>query len=90
MADNAAQPTPTTAPHPPLNPLRSSRYSSGRTPILSRPICRAGLDDPSAVDDLFQETMLIAWQKITAYDRLRPFGAWLRGIARNSPPRPLP
>jgi RNA polymerase sigma-70 factor len=44
---------------------------------------RAGVDDTSAVEDLFQETMLIAWRKIGEYDRARPFGAWLRGIARN-------
>ncbi len=43
---------------------------------------RASLYDPAAVDDLFQETLLIAWRKIGEYDRTRPFGAWLRGIAR--------
>lgn len=36
----------------------------------------------SAADDLFQETMLVAWRKINEYDRSRPFGAWLRGIAK--------
>jgi RNA polymerase sigma-70 factor (ECF subfamily) len=43
---------------------------------------RASVYDESAADDLFQETMLIAWRKIGDYDRTRPFGAWLRGIAR--------
>lgn len=43
---------------------------------------RASLYDEAAADDLFQETMLIAWRKIGQYDRARPFGAWLRGIAR--------
>jgi RNA polymerase sigma-70 factor (ECF subfamily) len=43
---------------------------------------RASIDDGAAVDDLFQETMLIAWRKIGEYDRTRPFGAWLRGIAK--------
>jgi RNA polymerase sigma-70 factor (ECF subfamily) len=43
---------------------------------------RASIDDGAAVDDLFQETMLIAWRKIGEYDRSRPFGAWLRGIAK--------
>jgi RNA polymerase sigma-70 factor (ECF subfamily) len=43
---------------------------------------RASVDDQSAVDDLFQESMLIAWRRIGDYDRARPFGAWLRGIAR--------
>lgn len=44
---------------------------------------RAAVDDSATADDLFQETMLIAWRKIGEYDRARPFGAWLRGIARN-------
>ncbi|HRJ49958.1 MAG: sigma-70 family RNA polymerase sigma factor [Phycisphaeraceae bacterium] len=37
----------------------------------------------SAADDLFQETMLTAWRHLGEYDRSRPFGPWLRGIARN-------
>jgi len=44
---------------------------------------RAAVEDQAAADDLFQETMLIAWRKIGEYDRTRPFGAWLRGIARH-------
>ncbi len=36
-----------------------------------------------AADDLFQETMLTAWKQLGQYDRSRPFGPWLRGIARN-------
>jgi len=43
---------------------------------------RSIADDPSAIDDLFQETMIVAWKKIETYDRSRPFGPWLRGIAR--------
>ncbi|MCE5325887.1 MAG: sigma-70 family RNA polymerase sigma factor [Planctomycetaceae bacterium] len=43
---------------------------------------RAAVGDAAAVDDLFQETLLIAWRKIAEFDRARPFGAWLRGIAR--------
>lgn len=37
----------------------------------------------SSADDLFQETVLVAWRRLPDYDRSRPFGAWLRGIARN-------
>lgn len=44
---------------------------------------RAGVNNQAAADDLFQETMLIAWRKIGEYDRTRPFGAWLRGIAKH-------
>jgi RNA polymerase sigma-70 factor len=44
---------------------------------------RAIVRNQSVIDDLFQETMLIAWQKLDEYDRARPFGPWLRGIAAN-------
>ena len=43
---------------------------------------RASVYDQAAAEDLFQETMLIAWRKIDEYNRSRPFGAWLRGIAK--------
>jgi RNA polymerase sigma-70 factor len=42
---------------------------------------RAIVRNPSAIEDLFQETMLTAWQKLDGYDRKLPFGPWLRGIA---------
>lgn len=44
---------------------------------------RAVVRDASAVDDLFQETVLTAWRRLDDYDRSRPFGPWLRGIAHN-------
>ena len=34
-----------------------------------------------AAEDIFQETMLVAWRKIDQCDLDRPFGPWLRGIA---------
>lgn len=43
---------------------------------------RSTVDDSSSVDDLFQETMIVAWRRIQDYDRSRPFAPWLRGIAR--------
>lgn len=43
---------------------------------------RASVEDLAAADDLFQETMLVAWRRIGEYDAARPFGAWLRGIAK--------
>lgn len=36
---------------------------------------------PSIAEDVWQETMLIAWKRIEDFDRTRPFGPWLRGIA---------
>ena len=44
----------------------------------------ASVADPGAVDDIWQETMLTAWQRWDDYDRSRPFGAWLRGIAKKN------
>ncbi|MBX7167519.1 MAG: sigma-70 family RNA polymerase sigma factor [Pirellulales bacterium] len=42
---------------------------------------RCAVRDPSVVDDLFQETMLTAWRNLHRFDKTRPFGPWLRGIA---------
>ena len=42
---------------------------------------RSRVNDEAAVDDLFQETMLVAWKRLEDCDLSRPFGPWLRGIA---------
>jgi len=42
---------------------------------------RAAVRTEAVADDLFQETMLTAWKKLDEFDRTRPFGPWLRGIA---------
>ena len=42
---------------------------------------RAGVRDSHAVDDLYQETVLTAWKRLDTYDRDKPIGPWLRGIA---------
>ena len=42
---------------------------------------RSRVKDEAAVDDLFQETMLVAWKRLDDCDLSRPFGPWLRGIA---------
>lgn len=42
---------------------------------------RTLVDDESLVDDLFQESMLVAWRRLDECDLSRPFGPWLRGIA---------
>ncbi|MEW6747403.1 MAG: sigma-70 family RNA polymerase sigma factor [Planctomycetota bacterium] len=43
---------------------------------------RSIVRDAVLVDDLFQETLLVAWRSIDRFDRTRSFGRWLRGIAR--------
>jgi len=44
---------------------------------------RATIRDPATVDDIFQETMLVAWRRFNDYDQTRPLAQWLRGIARH-------
>ena len=44
---------------------------------------RAAVRNQSVVEDLFQETMLVAWRRLNEYDRSSPFGPWVRGIAAN-------
>lgn len=41
----------------------------------------AALRDGTAVEDVFQETLLVAWRRLDECDTSRPFGPWLRGIA---------
>lgn len=50
------------------------------TPMLLA-FLRSAVRQSATVDDLFQETMLVAWRRIDEFDRHRPFGPWLRGIA---------
>lgn len=42
---------------------------------------RTVVRDANVADDLFQETMLVAWKRLADFDRSRPFAPWLRGIA---------
>jgi RNA polymerase sigma-70 factor len=44
---------------------------------------RARVRDPGVADDLFQETLVAAWQSLDRFDPQQSFGRWLRGIARN-------
>lgn len=42
---------------------------------------RSLIRDEAAIDDLFQEAMIVAWRRLDECDLDRPFGPWLRGIA---------
>lgn len=42
---------------------------------------RATVHDAAEEDELFQRTMITAWQSLHRFDPSRPFGPWLRGIA---------
>jgi RNA polymerase sigma-70 factor (ECF subfamily) len=48
---------------------------------MLRVYLRSAVRDWTAAEDLFQETVLTAWQTLNRFDRTRPFGPWLRGIA---------
>jgi RNA polymerase sigma-70 factor len=43
---------------------------------------RSLVHDAAMVEDIFQETMLVAWRRFDEYDQDRPLAHWLRGIAR--------
>jgi len=43
---------------------------------------RSTIRDAATVEDIFQETMLVAWRRFDDYDQSRPLACWLRGIAR--------
>jgi RNA polymerase sigma-70 factor len=43
---------------------------------------RSLVRDAATVEDIFQETMLVAWRRFDEYDQNRPLAHWLRGIAR--------
>lgn len=43
---------------------------------------RSTVWDASAAEDIFQETMVVAWRRFMDYDPARPLARWLRGIAR--------
>ncbi|KAA3606740.1 MAG: RNA polymerase factor sigma-70 [Planctomycetota bacterium] len=44
---------------------------------------RSTVHDSVLAEDLFQETLMTAWKNIDRFQKDRPFGSWLRGIARN-------
>ena len=69
-------------PAPPVEPLALFEILARDNADALTAFLRASLYDVAAVDDLFQETLIVAWRKIGDYDRTRPFGAWLRGIAK--------
>ena len=44
---------------------------------------RSMLRDDHAVEEVFQETLITAWQVLDRFEQERSFGRWVRGIARN-------
>jgi RNA polymerase sigma-70 factor (ECF subfamily) len=48
--------------------------------MLTTYLRAVGCDD-ALLDDVWQETMIVAWRKLDEFDRSKPFGPWLRGIA---------
>jgi len=50
---------------------------------LVRAFLGSSLNDPSVVDDLAQQTFIVAFEKLDQYDSSIDMALWLRGIARN-------
>ena len=48
--------------------------------MLTTYLRAAGCDD-ATLDDVWQETMIVAWRRLEDFDRSLPFAPWLRGIA---------
>ncbi len=48
--------------------------------MLTTYLRAAGCDD-ALLDDVWQEAMIVAWRRLDEFDRTKPFGPWLRGIA---------
>jgi RNA polymerase sigma-70 factor (ECF subfamily) len=53
------------------------RQNAGHLMAFTRALVR----NESLAEDVFQETLLVAWRRFDSFDRARPFGPWLRGIA---------
>lgn len=53
------------------------RENADRTMVFIRSIVRNGTE----AEDVFQEAMLVAFRRLKDFDRSRPFGPWVRGIA---------
>lgn len=49
---------------------------------MLRAFIRSIAYDRDLVDDVFQDTVMVAWRQIDSFDRTKPIGPWLRGIAR--------
>ncbi|HMN95805.1 MAG TPA: sigma-70 family RNA polymerase sigma factor [Phycisphaerales bacterium] len=44
---------------------------------------RSLVDDEEIVEEAFQQAVIDTWRSLDQFDRSRPFGPWLRGIARH-------
>ncbi len=73
------RPTPAATPEPSARDLFEILVREHGDALLASIHAIAG---PLHADDIFQDTVLVAWRRLEDYDRARPFGPWLRGIAR--------
>lgn len=48
---------------------------------MVRAFLLSSVRDPATVEDLVQESFVVAWRNLARYDRQLPFGPWVRGIA---------
>jgi len=73
------RPTPAATPEPSARDLFEILVREHGDALLASIHAIAG---PLHADDIFQDTVLVAWRRLEDYNRTRPFGPWLRGIAR--------
>jgi len=66
----------------PLQKPRLNQTSSRGFFVFQGGLSPPNQSDQTAADDIWQETMLVAWRRFDDDDTTRPFGAWLRGIAQ--------
>jgi RNA polymerase sigma-70 factor (ECF subfamily) len=46
-----------------------------------RAFVMSSVRDANVADDIVQEAFVVSWKNLDRYDRERPFGPWVRGIA---------
>jgi RNA polymerase sigma-70 factor (ECF subfamily) len=63
--------------------LSAFDYLVDRHQVAVKSFLACRLRDRSAVDDLAQETFILAFKRLADFERDRPFLPWLRGIAFN-------
>lgn len=61
----------------------AERFVAAHTPGLYRYVHYRLGEDSSSVEDVVQETFLVAIEKLRDFDGRASFGAWLSGIAQN-------
>ena len=82
-----------TAATPQFGERRAAGAASRNEQVLFEALVRQNADalfvyvqacarDAGLAEEVFQDTLVVAWERLADYDSRRPFAAWTRGIAR--------